>query len=84
MMIWYVTYDEDGNLTGFYLQVPQPAHLDCMIEVDESYSFTWNNYRANAARDGIELIPPAPPVDPEQTEPYNEASAQPNLNKETS
>jgi len=55
-MIRYVTYDEDGNLTGCYLQELQPEHADCYIIVPESIVMGWVMYRANAARDGIELI----------------------------
>jgi hypothetical protein len=63
-MFRYLTYDEEGNLTGCYFQTLQPAHEDCYIAYpDESIVWTWTNYRANATRDGIELIPP--PEDPE-------------------
>ncbi len=52
----YVTYDEDGNLTGCYAQDLQEEHTDCYIETPESLANIWPNYRANAARDGVELI----------------------------
>jgi len=55
-MINYVTYDEDGNLTGGYLQALRPEHANCYIEVSEYIRLEWPNYRANAARDGVELI----------------------------
>lgn len=54
----YVTYDASGNLTGCYLQELQPEHADCYITFPEELVMEWTNYRANAARDGIELIPP--------------------------
>jgi hypothetical protein len=57
-MINYVTYDEDGNLTGGYLQELHPLHQNCYIEVDEYIRLNWPNYRANAARDGVEPINP--------------------------
>ena len=63
-MIRYVTYDEDGNLTGCYLQELQPEHADCYIIVPESIVMSWVMYRANAARDGIELIAEDPPDEP--------------------
>jgi hypothetical protein len=66
--IRYVTYTEDGALDGCYLQVPPEEHTGRMIVVDEVQAATWVNFRANAARDGIEQAPavePAPLV-PEQ------------------
>ena len=59
--IIYVTYDEDGNLTGYYIQVLQPEHADAYIQLPDDSPctpMTWFNYRANAARDGVELIAP--------------------------
>lgn len=56
---WYVIYDEDGNLIGCYLQLLQLAHEDNYIPVWEGFAYVWLNYRANAARDGVELIAPA-------------------------
>ena len=55
----YVTYDADGNLVECLLQVPPETHRDCMIVVDEDVAANWVNYRANEARDGVELAPPA-------------------------
>jgi hypothetical protein len=52
----YVTYDEDGNLTGCYMQDLHPDHANCYFEVPESIVINWVSYRMNAARDGIELI----------------------------
>lgn len=63
--IGYVTYQPDGALDGCYLQVPPDEHTGCMIEVDEATRAAWVNYRANDARDGVEMIPPAPPVLPD-------------------
>lgn len=61
----YVTYGVDGTLDGCYLQVPPGAHTACMIVVDDACAADWVRYRANAARDGVELIPPAPPAPPQ-------------------
>jgi hypothetical protein len=57
--IRYVTYNSDGVLDGCYLQVPPESHEGILIEVDEQTAATWVQYRANAARDGVELLPPA-------------------------
>ena len=65
MVISYVTYDEEGNLTGFYNQKLQPEHADCYIKVDDpdfTFWMVWTDYRANATRDGLELIPPPDPA----------------------
>jgi len=56
-MVSYVTYDSDGNLDGSYLQDVHEEHIGHMIVVDEETRSNWVNYRANAARDGVELIP---------------------------
>lgn len=61
----YVTYEKDtGSLTGGYSQDLQPEHADCYIQVTEDQRSSWVLYRANAARDGVELIPAAPPAPP--------------------
>lgn len=60
----YVTFTADGTLDGCYLQVPPEAHVACMIVVDETIAADWPHYRANEARDGVELAPPAPPAPP--------------------
>lgn len=57
----YVSYLEDGTLDGGYFQQIHPAHLNRYILVDFSVTQEWYLYQANAARDGVELIPPAPP-----------------------
>lgn len=65
--ITYVIYDEDGNLQGYYIQVLRPEHESAYIQIapdSPCTNMTWFNYRANAARDGVELIPPPEP-DPE-------------------
>lgn len=67
MKITYVTYDEDGNLTGYYIQELQAPHADHYIELvgyPENFHMQWTFYRANADRTGIELIP-VPEPDPE-------------------
>jgi hypothetical protein len=45
--------------------VPPDDHLERMIVIDEEQAGAWVNYRANEARDGIELVSaaPQPPVD---------------------
>jgi len=52
----YVTYAADGRLTGAYLQDPAPDH-ESRIEVSDSVRINWPLYRANEARDGVELAP---------------------------
>jgi hypothetical protein len=61
----YVTFQPDGTLDGCYLQVPPEAHVGCMIAINESLAAEWPHYRANAARDGVEVLPPAPPAPPQ-------------------
>ena len=56
-MISYVTYDSDGNLTGAYLQDLQDDQAGAFILASDSERANWTAYRANAARDGLELIP---------------------------
>jgi len=60
-MISYVTYDVDGNLTGAYLQDLQDDQAAAYIVVSDSERMNWTAYRANPARDGVELIPVAAP-----------------------
>lgn len=55
----YVTVTEDAKLDGCYLQVPPEEHVARMIVINEEQAGAWVNYRANEARDGIELVPPA-------------------------
>ena len=66
MMQTYVTYDlNTGRLTGAFIQEPPDDHLDCMIEVEPEVHAAWTGYRANEARDGVELIPaPGQPSEP--------------------
>lgn len=63
----YVTYDENGNLTGSYLQDLLPEHEGVHIEVDDAQRAAWTTFRANNTRDGLELIgpvvAPAPTID---------------------
>lgn len=58
----YVTYQPDGLLDGCYLQVPPDEHAGRMILIDEAHASAWVNYRANEARDSVELTPSVPPV----------------------
>ncbi|KQZ34304.1 hypothetical protein [Massilia sp. Root1485] len=62
--ILYVTYLDDGTLDGCYVQVPPEAHADRMILIDPAAADAWVNYRANEARDGVELAPAVPPPPP--------------------
>jgi hypothetical protein len=56
----YLTYTDDGILDGCYLQVPPEEHISRMIIVDEDLAANWVNYRANEARDGVELAQAVP------------------------
>ncbi|WP_194720828.1 hypothetical protein [Noviherbaspirillum malthae] len=60
----YVTYDAAGALTGSFLQDVAAEHTECYIEVDDDTGINWVNFRANEARDGVELLPPVEPVVP--------------------
>jgi hypothetical protein len=62
----YVTFDPNtGELTGSYFQEPPPAHEGIYIRTtDEALSPSWTLFRANAARDGVELAPIMPPPEP--------------------
>lgn len=53
----YVTYDEDGKLTGCYSQELHADHLNNHIEISENQKVLWVSYKANAQRDGVELMP---------------------------
>lgn len=58
--IRYVTFVEpSGALDGAYIQVPPADHLGRMLVVDDDAVYNnWAAYRANEARDGIELKDP--------------------------
>lgn len=58
--VLYVTFDADGTLDGCYLQVPPEEHATRMILVEDERALDWVCYRANEARDGVEILPPAP------------------------
>jgi hypothetical protein len=58
----YVTFDDSGKLLGCFLQVPPEEHAACMIVVDEDVASDWTAYRADDARSGVELLPPAAPA----------------------
>lgn len=59
----YVTYDPTtGGLTGSYLQDLLPEHEANHLVIDDVIGRNWPAYRANAARSGVELVPP-PPID---------------------
>lgn len=61
----YVTYNSDGALTGCYRQLMPYEHAGNHIMVDESAAQIWPNFRANAARDGLEALPPPEPAPPQ-------------------
>jgi hypothetical protein len=56
----YVTYDIAGKLTGAYLQDLLPEHATAHIEVSDAIRLDWTHYRANSARDGVEITPIVP------------------------
>lgn len=56
----YVTYADDGKLTGAYLQEPPASHTQ-IIEVSDAIRASWPLYRANERRNGVELIPVTAP-----------------------
>jgi hypothetical protein len=58
--ISYVTFLPDGSLDGGYLQVPPEEHAGRMIATDDDVRLAWVLYRANDARDGVEVKPPSP------------------------
>jgi hypothetical protein len=61
----YVTFDAaTGILTGSFDQDLHPLHATCYIPVSASVRAQWARYRANDARDGVELIGEAPPAAP--------------------
>ncbi len=66
----YVTYDTLGNLTGGFLQEILPEHSANHILVDDNHRLNFPMYKANAARNGLEVLgsiaPPLPTV-PEYT-----------------
>lgn len=64
----YVTYDADGNLTGSYQQDLHPDHAGNYIEVSDEQRLDWVLYRANAGRNGLELVPPVAPAPPSNEE----------------
>lgn len=57
----YVTYDKTGALTGAYLQDLLPEHAQNYFEVGADQRMNWPSYCMNSTRDGLELLPPAPP-----------------------
>ena len=64
MMHQYVTYQIDGTLDGAFIQMPPEDHAGRAIDVTDEQYANWTAYRANDARDGVELLPPAPPAPP--------------------
>lgn len=63
-MISYVTYDEQGFLTGAYLQEIHPDHSDNHFIVSNEDRLNWVNLKMNATRDGLEAYVPEPVVLP--------------------
>ena len=67
----YVVYEDDGSLIGGFLQdnIPE-VHRGRVIFVDDYVRLHWPFFRANEARDGVELIPAEDrPVDPDPEPP---------------
>lgn len=60
----YVTYDENGGVTGCYLQDLAEGHSAAYCEVDEQRALDWPAYHMNAARDGLDLTPVVPAPTP--------------------
>ena len=60
----YVTYDENGKLTGAYIQALHPDHVNTHIEVSADILAQWYYYKANSARDGVVTIPPQVEANP--------------------
>lgn len=58
----YVTYDDNGLLTGCYRQNLQPSHTDCHIEVTDDVAKNWTGYKANDTRNGVDVYFPPPPL----------------------
>lgn len=58
----YVTYDEQGNLTGGFQQDLQPPHAECHLEVTPEQRSNWVLYRLNEVGDGLALREPVAPV----------------------
>ena len=58
----YVTYDENGFLTGAFQQEMIDAHANCYIEVDDEKYNEWASYKANSDRNGLELLPTKNPT----------------------
>ena len=54
----YVTFAEDGALTGGYLQSLHPSHEGHYIVATQEQRINWTRYRANASRNGLEVAPP--------------------------
>lgn len=61
-VVGYVTYLADGTLDGSYLQEPTTDHASRMIVVPEDVRLSWVLYKANDARNGVELAPVPAPV----------------------
>jgi hypothetical protein len=74
-IVLYVTYAPDGALDGCYRQVPGGDHVQRMIVIDEATAINWPHFRANDARDGVEIAPPAPPSPPSREQLKQERQA---------
>lgn len=65
----YVTFDNDGNLTGSFIQELHPDHADHYLEVPEEIAAQWTRYRVNAGVLEMFEPPPTAPVVPESITP---------------
>ena len=59
----YVTFDENGNLTGAFTQDLRTEHASSFVAVADDEYRNWTKYKANQARDGLEIAPvPVPEI----------------------
>jgi len=49
----YVTYDNEGNLTGCYLQELRQEHDNSYLEISEEFVSNWPSYKMNPNKDGL-------------------------------
>lgn len=56
----YVVFDDDGTLTGSYLQNLRPEHAEHHLEVSEEIAAQWTRYRVNVGV--LEMLEPPPPT----------------------
>lgn len=52
----YVTYNQEGNLTGAFYQEILEEHRDNYLIVSKEQKDNWTSYKMNSAMDGLEFI----------------------------